>query len=99
APDIAGQGIANPSAQMLAAAMLLDHIGELEAGDRLRRALETAIVKDNVRTKDLGGSASTTEFARAVVRRLSPPLRPLRGNHRGHRGGRFLRAMCARRHA
>ena len=37
---------------------------------RLRRALETAIVKDNVRTKDLGGSASTTEFARAVARRL-----------------------------
>src|SRR5205807_1730801 len=70
APDIAGQGIANPSAQLLAAAMMLDHIGELEAGDRLRRALETAIVKDNVRTKDLGGSASTTEFARAVVRRL-----------------------------
>ncbi len=70
APDIAGQGIANPSAQMLAAAMMLDHIGELEAGDRLRRALEIAIVKDNVRTKDLGGSASTTEFARAVVRRL-----------------------------
>jgi len=70
APDIAGQGIANPSAQLLAAAMMLDHIGELGAGDRLRRALETAIVKDNVRTKDLGGSASTTEFARAVVRRL-----------------------------
>src|SRR5216117_609917 len=70
APDIAGQGIANPSAQLLAAAMMLDHVGELEAGDRLRRALETAIVNDNVRTKDLGGSASTTEFARAVVRRL-----------------------------
>ncbi len=70
APDIAGQGIANPSAQMLAAAMMLDHIGELEAGNRLRRALETVIVKDNVRTKDLGGSASTSEFARAVVRRL-----------------------------
>ena len=70
APDIAGQGIANPSAQMLAAAMMLDHIGELEAGNRLRRALETVIVKDNVRTKDLGGSASTSEFARAVARRL-----------------------------
>jgi len=70
APDIAGQGIANPSAQMLAAAMLLDHIGELDAANRLRGALETAIVKDNVRTKDLGGSASTTEFARAVARRL-----------------------------
>src|SRR6266702_387681 len=70
APDIAGQGIANPAAQLLAAAMMLDHVGELAAGNRLRRALETAIVKDNVRTKDLGGSASTTEFARAVARRV-----------------------------
>src|SRR6185312_9244374 len=70
APDIAGQGIANPSAQLLAAAMMLDHVGEIEAASRLRRALETAIVKDNVRTKDLGGSASTAEFARAVARRL-----------------------------
>ncbi len=70
APDIAGQGIANPSAQMLAAAMMLDHIGETAAAGRLRRALETAIVKDNVRTKDLGGSASTADFARAVVQRV-----------------------------
>ncbi len=70
APDIAGQGIANPSAQMLAAAMMLDHVGELDAATRLRRALETTIVSDNVRTKDLGGSASTSEFARAVARRV-----------------------------
>ncbi len=70
APDIAGQGIANPSAQILSAAMMLDHIGELAAADRLRRAVETAIAKDNVRTKDLGGSASTAEFARAVARRV-----------------------------
>lgn len=70
APDIAGRGIANPAAQMLAAAMMLDHVGELEAGARLRRALETAIVTDNIRTKDLGGSASTLEFARAVARRV-----------------------------
>lgn len=70
APDIAGQGVANPSAQMLAAAMMLDHLGELEAAHRLRRALETAIVKDNVRTKDLGGSATTADFARAVARRV-----------------------------
>jgi isocitrate dehydrogenase (NAD+) len=69
APDIAGQGIANPSAQMLAAAMMLDHIGEIEAGKRLRCAIETTIVKDNVRTKDLGGRATTDEFARAVARR------------------------------
>jgi len=70
APDIAGQGIANPAAQMLAAAMMLDHIGQLQEAGRLRRALETVIVKDNVRTKDLGGSASTTEFARAVAHRV-----------------------------
>jgi isocitrate dehydrogenase (NAD+) len=69
APDIAGQGIANPSAQMLAAAMMLDHVGELEAGKRLRGAIETTIVKDNVRTKDLGGRATTAEFAGAVARR------------------------------
>jgi isocitrate dehydrogenase (NAD+) len=70
APDIAGQGIANPAAQMLAAAMMLDHIGQLREASRLRHALETVIVKDNVRTKDLGGSASTTDFARAVARRV-----------------------------
>jgi isocitrate dehydrogenase (NAD+) len=69
APDIAGQGIANPTAQMLAAAMMLDHVGEREAGDRLRRAIETTIVQDNVRTRDIGGSASTTDFAHAVAAR------------------------------
>ena len=69
APDIAGQGVANPTAQLLAAAMMLDHVGEREAGERLRRAIETTIVQDNVRTKDLGGSASTTDFARAVAAR------------------------------
>jgi len=70
APDIAGKGVANPSAQMLAAAMMLDHVGDLGSGSRLRRALETAIVKDGVRTKDLGGNATTAEFARAVARRV-----------------------------
>jgi len=69
APDIAGQGIANPTAQMLAAAMMLDHVGELDAGRRLRLAIETTIVSDNVRTRDLGGRASTAEFARAVAAR------------------------------
>jgi isocitrate dehydrogenase (NAD+) len=70
APDIAGKGIANPSAQMLAAAMMLDHVGEVAAGNRLRCAVETAIVQDNVRTPDLGGRATTTGFASAVVQRL-----------------------------
>jgi isocitrate dehydrogenase (NAD+) len=69
APDIAGKGIANPTALMLAAAMMLDHVGELEAGRRLRRAIETTIVSDNIRTRDLGGRAATAEFARAVAAR------------------------------
>src|SRR5205823_9878435 len=59
APDIAGQGIANPAAQMLAAAMMLDHIGRLQGASRPRRAIEPVILKANVRTKDLGGSAAT----------------------------------------
>jgi isocitrate dehydrogenase (NAD+) len=69
APDIAGKGIANPTALMLAAAMMLDHVGELDAGRRLRRAIETTIVTDDVRTRDLGGRAATAEFARAVAAR------------------------------
>ena len=69
APDIAGRGIANPTALLLAAAMMLDHVEEREAAGRLRRAIETVIVQDQVRTRDIGGSASTAEFARAVARR------------------------------
>ena len=70
APDIAGKGVANPAAQMLAAAMLLDHIGETAHAGRLRAALEAVIVQDNVRTRDLGGSASTREFGDAVANRV-----------------------------
>jgi isocitrate dehydrogenase (NAD+) len=69
APDIAGQGIANPTALMLGAAMMLDHVGDLEAGRRLRRAIEVTIVTDGIRTRDLGGRAATAEFARAVAAR------------------------------
>ncbi|MEO8200342.1 MAG: isocitrate/isopropylmalate dehydrogenase family protein [Gemmatimonadota bacterium] len=71
APDIAGKGLANPSAQMLAAALMLDHIGEVEKGNRVRDAIEHTIVKDNIRTRDLGGTASTQEFGDAVARRVS----------------------------
>ena len=70
APDIAGRGVANPAALMLAAVMLLDHVGEGEAARRMREAIETTIARDNVRTRDLGGNASTADFARAVTRRL-----------------------------
>jgi isocitrate dehydrogenase (NAD+) len=71
APDIAGQGIANPSAQILAAAMMLDHLGELDRAARLRAAVADTIIKDGIRTRDLGGSATTAEFGRAVARRVA----------------------------
>ncbi len=71
APDIAGKGIANPSAQMLAAAMMLDHVGELDRARRIREALEQVIVHQKVRTRDLGGNASTQEFGNAVAKRVA----------------------------
>jgi isocitrate dehydrogenase (NAD+) len=71
APDIAGKGVANPSAQMLAAALMLDHIGEVKWGDRIRAAIEATIVDDKIRTRDLGGTASTKEFGDAVARRVA----------------------------
>jgi isocitrate dehydrogenase (NAD+) len=71
APDIAGKGLANPSAQMLAAAMMLDHIGELDRAQRVREAIEHVIVRDNIRTRDLGGAATTQEFGDAVARRVA----------------------------
>jgi isocitrate dehydrogenase (NAD+) len=70
APDIAGQGIANPSALMLAGAMMLDHLGHRDAGDRVRAAVEATIVDDGIRTRDLGGTASTAEFGDAVTKRV-----------------------------
>jgi isocitrate dehydrogenase (NAD+) len=71
APDIAGKGIANPSAQMLAAAMMLDHLGELDRAQRIRDALREVIVQHKVRTRDLGGTASTQEFGDAVAKRVA----------------------------
>jgi isocitrate dehydrogenase (NAD+) len=71
APDIAGKGVANPSAQMFAAAMMLDHIGELDRAHRVREAIVTTIVRDGIRTRDLGGTASTEEFGSAVAQRAA----------------------------
>jgi isocitrate dehydrogenase (NAD+) len=71
APDIAGKGIANPSAQIFAAAMMLDHLGELDRAERVRRAVVDTIVTDGIRTRDLGGTASTEEFGHAVARRAA----------------------------
>src|SRR3954467_3437961 len=70
APDIAGKGIANPSALMLAACMLLEHLGQGERGRRIRLALESTIKAGKVVTRDLGGAASTDEFTDAIIAAL-----------------------------
>jgi isocitrate dehydrogenase (NAD+) len=71
APDIAGQGVANPAALILAAAMMLDHLEEHQQAGRVRDAVHDTIVEDAIRTRDLGGTATTVEFGDAVARRLS----------------------------
>ncbi|MEE8267531.1 MAG: isocitrate/isopropylmalate family dehydrogenase, partial [Gemmatimonadales bacterium] len=66
APDIAGQGVANPAALILAGAMMLDHLDEHEQAARVRAAVQHTVVEDAVRTRDLGGTATTAEFGDAV---------------------------------
>jgi isocitrate dehydrogenase (NAD+) len=70
APDIAGKGVANPLSLLLSAGLMLDHVGRDAQAQRLRKAIDTAINSDKVRTRDLGGTASTMDFAAAVARRL-----------------------------
>ena len=70
APDIAGKGVANPGALVLAACMLLDHIGEGERACRVRNALESTIREGKTVTRDLGGSATTDQFTDAIIAKL-----------------------------
>jgi isocitrate dehydrogenase (NAD+) len=70
APDIAGKNIANPGALVLAACMMLDHIGDTERADRIRAAVEGVVREGRVLTRDLNGTASTSEFTDAVIERL-----------------------------
>jgi isocitrate dehydrogenase (NAD+) len=71
APDIAGKGIANPTALLLAAAMMLDHCRLPVLAGRLRKAIGDTLNLDNVRTGDLGGSSTTSQYTRALVARLA----------------------------
>ena len=67
APDIAGKGIANPTGLMLSAAMLLDHVEQRDAAERLRRGIRAALAKAETRTGDLGGKANTAQYTDAVI--------------------------------
>ncbi len=71
APDIAGKGVANPTALLLAACMMLDHIDQGATATRIRGAVEKTVRAGSALTPDLGGHASTTEFTDAVLRHLT----------------------------
>ncbi|HIY71669.1 MAG TPA: isocitrate dehydrogenase [Candidatus Luteimonas excrementigallinarum] len=70
APDIAGQGKANPGALLLGAAQMLDHMGMPEQGERLRQAMVATLDAKDSLTADLGGTGSTMDYARAIASRL-----------------------------
>src|SRR5262247_2855522 len=67
APDIAGKNIANPTALLQTAVMMLRHLGERAAADLIERALLQVFKEGKIRTRDLGGNASTTEYTEAIV--------------------------------
>jgi tartrate dehydrogenase/decarboxylase/D-malate dehydrogenase len=70
APDIAGQGIANPVGQIWSAAMMLEHLGETQAAAAIVQAIESVLAEPALRTRDLGGPASTEACGKAIAERL-----------------------------
>jgi isocitrate dehydrogenase (NAD+) len=71
APDIAGKGLANPTALIQSAIMMLFHLGEHTAGEKLEKSLIAHYLEGGPRTGDVGGTASTTEFAKALAERVA----------------------------
>jgi isocitrate dehydrogenase (NAD+) len=70
APDIKGKGVANPAAMITAAIMMLRHLGERAAAHRIDAALEKILAQGTLVTRDLGGTATTTQFAQAIIREV-----------------------------
>tara|TARA_B110000881_G_scaffold214494_1_gene227006 strand:+ start:127 stop:1191 length:1065 start_codon:yes stop_codon:yes gene_type:complete len=70
APDIAGKGIANPIGQIWSGAMMLDHLGETEASQRIIKSIEKVLSKKKFRTKDLGGESNTAQCTKAILENL-----------------------------
>ncbi|MDQ3800336.1 MAG: isocitrate dehydrogenase (NAD(+)) [Acidobacteriota bacterium] len=70
APDIAGQGVANPTALLMSAIMMLRHIGENDAASRVEKAMLEVYTEGEIRTRDLGGTAKTDDFANAIIDKL-----------------------------
>ncbi len=70
APDIAGKNLANPVALILSSALMLEHLGEMDAGARVRKAVLAVLQEGKTLTRDLGGSSGTTEIAEAIAARV-----------------------------
>jgi isocitrate dehydrogenase (NAD+) len=70
APDIAGQGVANPTALLQSGILMLRYINEREAADKIERAMLQVYSEGNVRTRDVGGTAKTAEFADAIIQKM-----------------------------
>jgi len=72
APDIAGQGIANPTAVLMSAILMLRHIDENDAANRVEKAMLDVFLEGKTLTKDLGGTAKTADFANAIIGKIKP---------------------------
>ena len=70
APDIAGQGVANPTAILMSGIMMLRHLGEMDAAARIEKAMLDVFAEGKSLTKDLGGLAKTDDFARAIIEKI-----------------------------
>jgi isocitrate dehydrogenase (NAD+) len=70
APDIAGQGIANPTALLLSGILMLRHLNERAAAEKIEKAMLAVFVEGKVRTRDIGGTAKTAEFADAIIQKM-----------------------------
>lgn len=70
APDIAGKNIANPTALLWSACMMLEHLGELDVAAKIRRAVDQVLAEGSCKTPDIGGKATTTEYCRQIIGRF-----------------------------
>jgi isocitrate dehydrogenase (NAD+) len=71
APDIAGQGVANPTALLQSGILMLRYLGEREIADRVEKALLDVFSEGKVRTRDIGGTAKTAEFSNEIIAKMS----------------------------
>ena len=76
APDIAGKGIANPVAQIWSGAMMLEHLGESEAAQAIEQGIFKVLASSSVRTRDIGGNATTRDMGEAIASEVTAEVRP-----------------------